>query len=134
MPTSTYTERRSTSVDQRLRRRRRNRDGRVLAQQISAIAQSAGARIDPSGVSRLELALDTPDHERVAPFWAAVLDRELIVTDGWADVGDRGQVNPLICFQPSGGENRGSGGISTSSWPRTRSTGESRQPSQLVGS
>lgn len=76
----------------------------ILARRISAIAESAGARIDPSGVSRLELALDTPDQASVAPFWAAVLDRELVVVDGWADVGDRGQVNPLIWFQPSDGE------------------------------
>jgi hypothetical protein len=43
---------------------------------VSAIATAAGVRLDSSGVSRLELALDTPARESVVPFWAAVLATE----------------------------------------------------------
>lgn len=75
-----------------------------LARQISVIAAVAGARIECDSLSHLELGLDTPDHEKIAPFWAAVLDREYVSGDGWADVGDRNQVQPIIWFQRSGSE------------------------------
>lgn len=75
-----------------------------LARRISAIAAAAGARIECDGLSHIELGLDTPDHEQIAPFWAAVLDREYVSGDGWADVGDRSQVQPIIWFQRSGRE------------------------------
>ncbi|GAB3427293.1 VOC family protein [Flindersiella endophytica] len=75
-----------------------------LARQISEIAAAAGAELECASLSRIELALDTPVHERIAPFWAAVLDRQYVNVDGWGDVGDRGQVHPLIWFQPSGSE------------------------------
>ena len=73
-----------------------------LARQISAIVSAAGACCESESISRLELGLDTPDHDRIAPFWAAVLDREYVSGDGWADVGDRHQTQPLIWFQHSG--------------------------------
>jgi len=75
-----------------------------LARRISDIAAAAGADIECRSLSHLELALDTPDHEKIAPFWAAVLAREYVSGDGWADVGDRSQVQPIIWFQRSGSE------------------------------
>jgi 4a-hydroxytetrahydrobiopterin dehydratase len=75
-----------------------------LARRISDIAAAAGAAFECASLSRIELALDTPDQEKIAPFWAAVLDREHVVIDGWGDVGDKSQVLPLIWFQPSGDE------------------------------
>ena len=75
-----------------------------LARRISAIAAAAGAEIECDSLSHLELALDTPDHEKIAPFWAAVLDREYVSGDGWGDVGDRNQVHPIIWFQRSDSE------------------------------
>lgn len=73
-----------------------------LARAISAIAIAAGAHCEADSISRLELALDTPDHEKIAPFWAAVLDREYVSGDGWGDVGDKYQTQPIIWFQRSG--------------------------------
>lgn len=75
-----------------------------LARRISDIAAASSAEIECASLSRLELALDTPDHEKIAPFWAAVLDREYVSGDGWGDVGDPNQVHPIIWFQRSGGE------------------------------
>lgn len=75
-----------------------------LARRISEIAAAAGAEIECASLSRLELALDTPEHEKIAPFWEAVLDGKYVNVDGWGDVGDPNQVNPLIWFQPSGSE------------------------------
>lgn len=73
-----------------------------LARRISEIASTSGAELECRSLSCIELALDTPDHEKIAPFWAAVLDREHVSGDGWADVGDRNQVLPIIWFQQSG--------------------------------
>src|SRR3954452_11861991 len=44
-----------------------------LARTISSIAADAGAQLDSASVSRLELALDTPVHPAVLPFWRAVM-------------------------------------------------------------
>lgn len=75
-----------------------------LARRISEIATAAGADLECHSLACLELALDTPAHEKIAPFWAAVLDRQYVNVDGWGDVGDRAQVHPLIWFQPSGSD------------------------------
>jgi 4a-hydroxytetrahydrobiopterin dehydratase len=76
----------------------------TLARKISEIAAAAGVELESSSISRMELGLDTPDHEKIAPFWEAVLKRRLVTGDGWADVGDPAQANPLIWFQRSGSE------------------------------
>jgi 4a-hydroxytetrahydrobiopterin dehydratase len=76
----------------------------LLARRISDIAAAAGAGLECRSLSRIELALDTPDHPKIAPFWAAVLDREYVTGEGWADVGDPNQALPLIWFQASGSE------------------------------
>ncbi|MBM7784692.1 VOC family protein [Tenggerimyces flavus] len=76
----------------------------TLARRITSLAAAAGVELSCEGLSRLELALDVPDTAKTAPFWAAVLGREITSGDGWADVGDTGQVLPMIWFQKSGSE------------------------------
>lgn len=76
-----------------------------LVRAISSIAADAGARLAPAGVSRLELALDTPARESVLPFWGAVLALDHVSDP---DVGDElrdpaGRL-PTVWFQASGGE------------------------------
>jgi 4a-hydroxytetrahydrobiopterin dehydratase len=44
-----------------------------MARQISEIARRHGLTPEPAAVTQLELALDTPDDSRVAPFWSALL-------------------------------------------------------------
>ena len=61
-----------------------------LARRVSGLAAEQGARPDPGSVQVLELALDTADAARVAPFWRAVLglgdspfhEGELVDPDG----------------------------------------------------
>jgi 4a-hydroxytetrahydrobiopterin dehydratase len=74
-----------------------------LARTITALAAAAGLRAEKSGVSRLDLALDTPDRPRVMPFWQAVFgmvpadDPELGI-----DLHDPADMLPRLWFQPSG--------------------------------
>lgn len=75
-----------------------------LARRISEIAAAAGAELECRSVSRIELWLDTPDYQKIGPFWAAALGGELTAGEGFADVGDANQALPLISFQHSGSE------------------------------
>jgi 4a-hydroxytetrahydrobiopterin dehydratase len=70
-----------------------------LARTISAIAAEAGVQLDAAAVSRLELALDTPDRASVRPFWAAVLGMEAKSED---DIIDKADALPNVWFQESG--------------------------------
>ena len=76
-----------------------------LARAITAIAADAGVPLESAHVSRLELALDTPAHETILPFWAAVLGME---HRSGPDIGDElrdpAGALPVIWFQASGGE------------------------------
>lgn len=45
----------------------------ALARGISAAAADLGVPADPSRVEIVEIALDTPDHTEVKPFWRAIL-------------------------------------------------------------
>ena len=72
-----------------------------LGRAVSAIAAGAGAALDSSAVSRLELGLDTPAHESIAPFWAAVLATEYQAGD---EVRDPADALPTVWFQASGSE------------------------------
>jgi 4a-hydroxytetrahydrobiopterin dehydratase len=45
----------------------------ALAREISDIARQQGLTPEPTSVTQLELALDTADDGRVAPFWSALL-------------------------------------------------------------
>jgi 4a-hydroxytetrahydrobiopterin dehydratase len=76
-----------------------------LGRAVSAIAADAGARLDSSSVSRLELGLDTPAAESIAPFWAAVLATEHKSGPGSGDeLRDPADGLPTVWFQPSGSE------------------------------
>lgn len=75
----------------------------ALARRISELAAELDVAAAPSEVSVVELALDTPDHSRIKPFWRAVLgysdnpDADDEVRNGSAD-------QPTIWFQASGDE------------------------------
>jgi 4a-hydroxytetrahydrobiopterin dehydratase len=75
-----------------------------LARRISDIAAAAGAELECRKITLIEPGLDTPDHERIGPFWAAVLGGEFTAGEGFADVGEPNQALPLIWFQRSGSE------------------------------
>ena len=69
-----------------------------LARSISAAAAELDVEADPSATSVVEIALDTPDHQEIKPFWRAVLglddspahDQELL---------DRSGSLPTLWFQ-----------------------------------
>jgi 4a-hydroxytetrahydrobiopterin dehydratase len=76
-----------------------------LARTITSIAADAGLEIESAGVSRLELALDTPAVESVLPFWRAVLalaDQPAAGDDD--ELHDPFGVLPAVWFQRSGSE------------------------------
>lgn len=73
-----------------------------LARAITAIAADAGVTLDAS-VSRLELAIDTPDEGPLLPFWAAVMGMAAVAGPG-AEVRDPAGTLPTIWFQESGRE------------------------------
>ncbi|HQR27984.1 MAG TPA: 4a-hydroxytetrahydrobiopterin dehydratase [Nocardioides sp.] len=68
-----------------------------LARRISALASAQSATAEPTAVSVLELALDTPEHSTVLPFWAAVLGYE---ADG-DEVRDSTGRGTTLWFQPT---------------------------------
>ena len=68
-----------------------------LARQISEAAAAAGVSASPHAPDVLELALDTPDHERIKPFWAALLGYD--AKDD--EVTDPAGRLPNAWFQPS---------------------------------
>ncbi|HTZ25964.1 MAG TPA: VOC family protein [Streptosporangiaceae bacterium] len=72
-----------------------------LARTISEIARQHGLTPEPSGVTQIELALDTPDDARVAPFWSALLtgSPDNSIYDSVFD--PTGRV-PSVWFQPAG--------------------------------
>lgn len=72
-----------------------------LARRIAELATAANAELECRSISRIELGLDTPDFQRIGPFWAAALGGELTTGEGFADVGDADQTLPLIWFQHS---------------------------------
>lgn len=74
-----------------------------LARAVTAAAGSA--RLDSAAVSRLELALDTPEQDKVLPFWAAVLAVEHVSgPDFGHEVRDPADALPVVWFQGSGSE------------------------------
>jgi 4a-hydroxytetrahydrobiopterin dehydratase len=74
----------------------------TLARQISDIAAKAGAELECTTVARIELGLDTPAYDKIAPFWAAVLDAEHVIgDDNWGDVGDTRHALPMVWFRRS---------------------------------
>jgi 4a-hydroxytetrahydrobiopterin dehydratase len=76
-----------------------------LARTITALAADAGLRPDASAVSRLEIALDTPDRTKVMPFWQAVTGLAGSDDPVWnVDLQDPADVLPALWFQQSGDE------------------------------
>ena len=76
-----------------------------LARTITALAVDAGLRPDASAVSRLEIALDTPDRTKVMPFWQAVTGLAGSDDPVWnIDLHDPADVLPAVWFQQSGDE------------------------------
>jgi 4a-hydroxytetrahydrobiopterin dehydratase len=76
-----------------------------LARTITALAAEAGLSTGHAGLSRLELALDTPAPGAVLPFWAAVLAMtHRTGPDIDDEVQDEAGVLPTVWFQESGSE------------------------------
>jgi 4a-hydroxytetrahydrobiopterin dehydratase len=71
-----------------------------LAAAVSAIAADAGLTLEAPGVTRVELALDTPAYATVLPFWRAVLT----MTGDDDELRDPAGVLPTVWFQRSGDE------------------------------
>jgi 4a-hydroxytetrahydrobiopterin dehydratase len=75
-----------------------------LARTISDIAAAAGVSLNSAGVSRMELALDTPVRASIVPFWHAVLGVERPEDGPDNEVLDPAGGFPPIWFQTSGSE------------------------------
>ena len=71
----------------------------VLARVISEMASRLGYSSRPGATSVLELALDTPDHEQIKPFWRAVLGYE--ASKAPDELVDPTGKHPTIWFQES---------------------------------
>ncbi|MFT3852258.1 MAG: 4a-hydroxytetrahydrobiopterin dehydratase [Ilumatobacteraceae bacterium] len=74
-----------------------------LARTISALAAEQGVTADPTAVSVVELALDTPDEAALKPFWRTVLGYRdhPHATD---EIRDGDGDGPAIWFQTSGSD------------------------------
>lgn len=68
-----------------------------LARKISELAAAEGISAASQAPDVLEFALDTPDQERVKPFWAAVLGYE----EADDEVSDKADRTPAVWFQPT---------------------------------
>lgn len=75
-----------------------------LARRVTELAQRHGVRQDPGAVSRLDLALDTPDRSRVLPFWSAALGLRGGRGVPEDELRDPAGVHPVVWFQDSGDE------------------------------
>ena len=75
----------------------------ALARQISALASEQGVAADPAVVSVVDLALDTPDHGPLKPFWRTVLGYR-DHPDADDEVRDDDGDGPALWFQASGSE------------------------------
>lgn len=71
-----------------------------LARTISTLASDAGTATESDSVSRIELALDTPEQAAIKPFWGAVLAME--ADDD--ELRDPYGASPVVWFQESGRE------------------------------
>jgi 4a-hydroxytetrahydrobiopterin dehydratase len=76
-----------------------------LARTITAVAADAGLHPASGPVSRLEIALDTPDRTQVMPFWEAVFGLVRAENpDLGIDLADPADELPPLWFQQSGDE------------------------------
>ena len=72
----------------------------ALAHKISELAARFGVQADPSSVTAIELALDTPDFARIKPFWLAVMGYKANPNADDEVRNDNGAL-PTIWFQTS---------------------------------
>jgi 4a-hydroxytetrahydrobiopterin dehydratase len=70
----------------------------ALARGISAVATDLGIAADPAAVEIVEIALDTPDHAEVKPFWRAILGYDDHPLHD-AEVRDLAGTGPALWFQ-----------------------------------
>ena len=70
----------------------------ALARRISDLAADVGVEADPGAVEIVELALDTPDHAEVKPFWRAILGYEDHPLHD-SEVRDLAGIGPALWFQ-----------------------------------
>lgn len=76
-----------------------------LAEVISSLAADAGLATTCDTVSRIELALDTPSHQSVKPFWSAALAIDAVPPPGPDDeLRDPYGATPVVWFQQSGSD------------------------------
>lgn len=75
-----------------------------LARTVGELAGRAGVSLSGAGLSRVELAMDTPDHRGLVPFWRAVLAVEAPAAGPDDEVRDPGGAFPTVWFQESGSE------------------------------
>ena len=71
-----------------------------LARRICEVAADLGVDADPGVVEIVELALDTPDHAEIKPFWRAVLGYEDHPLHD-REVRDLQGIGPALWFQPT---------------------------------
>lgn len=75
-----------------------------LARTVGELAGRTGVSLSCAGLSRVELAMDTPDHRRLVPFWRAVLAVDAPADGPDDEVRDPGGAFPTVWFQESGSE------------------------------
>jgi len=93
-----------------------------LARRISAIAAELGVDADPGVVEIVELALDTPDHAAIKPFWRAVLGYEDHPLHD-REVRDLQGIGPALWFQQTDPHDE----------PRQRFHRDVRAPAEVAG-
>lgn len=73
----------------------------ALARSISELALAAGATPHPERTSVLELGLDSADEAEIRPFWAALLDYDMVEAWGEIQLRDATGRRATIWFQPT---------------------------------
>ena len=73
----------------------------VLARAISELARADGITPRPERTSVLELGLDSADEAEIRPFWAALLDYEMVEAWGEIQLRDATGRRASIWFQPT---------------------------------
>ncbi|HEX4976799.1 MAG TPA: 4a-hydroxytetrahydrobiopterin dehydratase [Nocardioides sp.] len=76
----------------------------ALARRVTELAAGRGVSPESADVSRIDLALDTPDRSRVLPFWSAAL---AMAGGGHVpedELRDPAGAHPAVWFQDSGDE------------------------------
>lgn len=75
-----------------------------MARRITELAHRRGVLLDAGDLSRVDLALDTPDRSRVLPFWSAALGMQGGPGVPEDELRDPAGVHPMVWFQDSGDE------------------------------